>query len=356
MKTNNEFSEIARVEKLKDGSTVLAAIIESGMVTIGNLGDSSGYLFKCGESQEHLLMNSPHRPEIERERAYIYKRGGHVLGAGHRERLQGVLSVSRSIGDIGYTHLMNPEVDIYRHSTCGWDFLVLGSDGLWDYVSAGEVGDFLSQSGGNGKCEELAEGLVKMAYTGRSKDNVTVMVIALGGGGCEHMSTGDIYTQNISPTPKKLISSCPDPFHMDTGEDNNQDNQDNQNIENIVYPYDQCTIRSPLSLNISKFFGVSRNQIPHSRGLSRSSTVDENINMSDISMEKSIPHIQMNYSHPQCETETESESHITPWNMEFTSNTPHSPHTPHTPHSPFLPPAPRSKRHSETGTAPKFLF
>ncbi|GFH13667.1 uncharacterized protein HaLaN_09598, partial [Haematococcus lacustris] len=63
-------------------------------------------------------------------------------------------------------------------------FLVLASDGLWDVVSEGRVAALLAKAAakeGDGQlwAQEAADLLLKQAVDGRSKDDISIMVLCL---------------------------------------------------------------------------------------------------------------------------------------------------------------------------------
>ncbi|GFH06311.1 uncharacterized protein HaLaN_00920 [Haematococcus lacustris] len=63
-------------------------------------------------------------------------------------------------------------------------FMVLASDGLWDVVSEGRVAALLAKAAakeGDGQlwAQEAADLLLKQAVDGRSKDDISIMVLCL---------------------------------------------------------------------------------------------------------------------------------------------------------------------------------
>lgn len=67
------------------------------------------------------------------ERLTVEQKGGTLL----RDRLQGELALSRSIGDINFKAFMSSEPEITVHDVTEEDkYLLLGTDGFWN-VSEG---------------------------------------------------------------------------------------------------------------------------------------------------------------------------------------------------------------------------
>jgi len=97
-------------------------------------------------------------------------------------RLNGVLAVTRSFGDIRFKHFVVPEPEILKHSLTGEeDFLVLACDGLWDIMDAQEVGEFVREyRTSQGTTAGIAKALVDEALELKSGDNVSVIVVFFG--------------------------------------------------------------------------------------------------------------------------------------------------------------------------------
>jgi protein phosphatase 1L len=55
-------------------------------------------------------------------------------------RVCGVISTSRSLGDAPLKRFVIPDPDVgCRRVRRGDDFLIIGTDGLWDYISTAQV-------------------------------------------------------------------------------------------------------------------------------------------------------------------------------------------------------------------------
>lgn len=82
----------------------------------------------------------------EDEEIRIKELGGRVIFWG-RWRVEGVLAVSRAIGDVNLKPYVTCDPEITNHVLTPEDqFLILASDGLWDVMSNEEVGSFISRS------------------------------------------------------------------------------------------------------------------------------------------------------------------------------------------------------------------
>ncbi len=90
---DQEFIEIANLDELSDGSCCILALVQSGMLTVANLGDSVCTLVKKDRSWQKLSSDhSPSRPD-EKER--VLKSNGTIL----RGKVQGELAVTRAFGN-----------------------------------------------------------------------------------------------------------------------------------------------------------------------------------------------------------------------------------------------------------------
>lgn len=128
LKTDSEFRTMARASKdegqMLDGSTAICVLVMGSHVFVTNVGDSRAVLVRASGSV--VAMSTDHKPTTLAESVRIHKVGGHVADG----RVNGVLSVSRSIGDEKLSHLVTAKPDIrpfnLKHPD---DLIVLASDG-----------------------------------------------------------------------------------------------------------------------------------------------------------------------------------------------------------------------------------
>ena len=93
-------------------------------------------------------------------------------------RLCGVLAVTRAFGDyslkkMGLTAF--PEIK-KAEIRLSHKYLVVGSDGLWDFVDVMKVHKVVKNEM---EADDIARALLKMALENGSNDNVTVVVLKL---------------------------------------------------------------------------------------------------------------------------------------------------------------------------------
>jgi serine/threonine protein phosphatase PrpC len=151
---------------LLDGTTACAVTIAGKRVTCCNSGDSRAIIVKRDGSV--VPLSDDHKPDRNDETKRINELGGRVIYWG-RWRVEGVLAVSRSIGDAKLKPYVTAEPDIVEydlgemttkhfsylltfnlsipHHPSSLDdddmFLVVASDGVWDTMSNDLVAKFV---------------------------------------------------------------------------------------------------------------------------------------------------------------------------------------------------------------------
>ena len=102
---------------------------------MANVGDSLSVIYKKNTA---IRLNKEHKTTSEKEFNRIKKVGGKLINY----RINGKLNITRAIGDLSYKNRNNgciyeqdvlaiPEVT--KYSLDDVDFIVMGSDGFWDY-------------------------------------------------------------------------------------------------------------------------------------------------------------------------------------------------------------------------------
>jgi len=108
----------ARHQHLTDGTTCLIALILNGKLTVANVGDSSAILIR---NSTVLELSSEQVPSRIDEYKRIVASRGLIIPVGQTMRVQGVLSVTRAIGDINYKDLLISEPELNSISICPQD-------------------------------------------------------------------------------------------------------------------------------------------------------------------------------------------------------------------------------------------
>ncbi|PSS32986.1 Protein phosphatase [Actinidia chinensis var. chinensis] len=195
-------------EEVESGSTATVMFTGNERIFIAHVGDSCVVLSRSGKTE---VLTNPHRPygsnrvslqEIRR----ISKAGGWIVNG----RICGDISVSRAFGDMRFKTKKNEMLEkgvkegrwsqkfISRIQFSGdlvtatpdifqiplgpdAEFILLASDGLWDYMNSSDAVNFVSnQLRQHGDVQLACEALGRAALDRRSQDNVSIVIADLG--------------------------------------------------------------------------------------------------------------------------------------------------------------------------------
>ncbi|KAG5269779.1 hypothetical protein AALO_G00206040 [Alosa alosa] len=164
------------------GTTCLVALLSDKQLTVANVGDSRGVL--CDRDGNTIALSHDHKPYQLRERKRIKQAGGFISFNGSW-RVQGILAMSRSLGDYPLKNLNvivpDPDVLTFDLDKLQPQFMILASDGLWDAFSNEEAVRFVRE-----RLNEPhfgAKSIVLQAFYRGCPDNITVMVVKFKGTG-----------------------------------------------------------------------------------------------------------------------------------------------------------------------------
>eukprot|EP00903_Cladosiphon_okamuranus_P011424 g10765.t2 len=147
-------------EKVCHGTTAVVAVVTPGNLYVANCGDSRAVLCKEGVA---TAMSNDHKPCVYTERDRVIRCGGQIIsgefGGVSRVTYPGcrvAMATSRSLGDFHFKRNYNsspseqvispaPEVMCVPRSPQD-EFLILGTDGVWDVLSNQEVSDMMRAS------------------------------------------------------------------------------------------------------------------------------------------------------------------------------------------------------------------
>ncbi|XP_055825572.1 protein phosphatase 2C 57 [Solanum dulcamara] len=192
----------------ESGATATALFVGNDTLIIAHVGDSSVVLSRSGKAE--ILTNS-HRPygnnkvslqEIRR----INEAGGWIVNG----RICNDISVSRAFGDMRFKtkkkemlekglkegrwsekfisriqfrgDLVTASPDVLQVNLgSDAEFVLLASDGLWDYMKSAEIVDFVrNQLREHGDVQIACEALARTALDRRTQDNVSIVIADLG--------------------------------------------------------------------------------------------------------------------------------------------------------------------------------
>jgi len=194
-------------EKAADnvGCTAVCAVLAPSHIVVANAGDSRAVLCRSGKP---VPLSEDHKPNAERETKRIESAGGFIKevkvknpnGVEHTTyRVNGVLSLSRAIGDLRFKGVSGltaaqqvitavPDIHI-EPRTPQDEFIVLACDGVWDVKSSAEVCTFVRSRLRRGEpVQQVIEHLLDACLakdprktTGIGGDNMTCIVVVLPG-------------------------------------------------------------------------------------------------------------------------------------------------------------------------------
>lgn len=140
------------------GTTAVLATIIGDTLTVCNVGDSRIICDSEGADKKRKVesVSKDHKPDDPPEKARITRAGGRVFAVTYDDGVDGParvwlghmdipgLAMSRSLGDtIAHTAGVSSEPDIYtRKLTKNDKFLVMATDGLWEFISNEEVAEY----------------------------------------------------------------------------------------------------------------------------------------------------------------------------------------------------------------------
>lgn len=130
-----------------------------------------------------LQLVQPHKPDNldEKQRIESMQSGGAIMFIQGQWRVNGIINLSRSIGDFSVPALIAEPDFIDVPVQPAHDFLLLGTDGFWDYVSESQILKTVYESLLDEALSlaEIPRRLIELAKEGDSQDNITVTLVLL---------------------------------------------------------------------------------------------------------------------------------------------------------------------------------
>jgi len=157
------------------GSTALAVWVRNNEeLIVGNVGDCRGFISRGGVPIE---IADPHNPTRPDEKSRIETLGGAVVKRG-AWRVNGILAVSRSIGDHNLKKFVIADPEVTRFKVLPEDeFIIIASDGLWDVLKPEDAIEIIHNTCKTKGRKFVCQTLCDEALDRESKDNVTVVVM-----------------------------------------------------------------------------------------------------------------------------------------------------------------------------------
>jgi serine/threonine protein phosphatase PrpC len=172
------------------GSTVCLSLIyyfrDRKYLTVAWSGDSRAIACNNNYIAESLTLD--HKPDSPLEMKRIIQLGGSVsFEPNDVPRINGVLAVSRSLGDFDQKKLVEHKPDVIHYVCNNYKFIIVASDGLYDSMNNQQIVDFvltcvsdnpniLSKNQNNKNNLNIASKLAMKAMELGSEDNITVII------------------------------------------------------------------------------------------------------------------------------------------------------------------------------------
>lgn len=161
------------------GSTFCAVLIDKKLkeMYVVNIGDSQVLQVACEDDRKLSsgFLSRPHKTTNVDEIKRISTSGGTVSNG----RVGGFLMITRSLGDFSlkkYGVISTPDIDRYVIDTTS--LLIIGSDGIWDFVKPEDVMNLLV-SNQDFDCDNLARCLAQESIIKGSLDNISLICVLI---------------------------------------------------------------------------------------------------------------------------------------------------------------------------------
>ncbi|MBP1750691.1 MAG: hypothetical protein H6Q52_3230 [Deltaproteobacteria bacterium] len=160
-------------KRLKAGTCAVQLYITQDRFMAANTGDSRAII---GTAEGVEVLTRDHKPDDAPERSRVEALGGSVKVFGV-PRVQGILAISRALGDACLKPYVSPEPRISEGSLgTENDRALLACDGVWDVLSPETA---IKTARRYEDPKEAAENIVRAAKDAGSGDNITVIVLDL---------------------------------------------------------------------------------------------------------------------------------------------------------------------------------
>jgi serine/threonine protein phosphatase PrpC len=207
--TDKEFLKFSEEKSIRAGSCATIMMAFDRTLYLINTGDTRAISSKDGGSQT-IILTQDHKPELELEKNRIFKNGGYLytssthLIKNNEEKIvrgpirvfPGRLTISRAFGDInakienygGKSGVLIVDPDCYEYKVENVDFVVIGSDGLFESLTNEDIVSFIwktirevleykQQVFNKDLCDFVVKELITYAISKGSLDNISVILI-----------------------------------------------------------------------------------------------------------------------------------------------------------------------------------
>ena len=181
---DKEYLKIAKLMQETSGACATVVLVKDREVLVAHIGDCRA--IRCDRNGKVVGYTTDHRAAHPVEKRRIMDAGERVM----RGRVHS-LEPSRTFGDLDVKSMVaenviisTPEVIRLDFNNSPGEFLVVATDGLWEYVSQRSVAKIAKNALGRKEMKDpekaaalAAENLVKYAQKKRSTDDISVAVL-----------------------------------------------------------------------------------------------------------------------------------------------------------------------------------
>lgn len=164
---------------INTGSTAVIMLKNNKTFWIANIGDSRAIM---NDAHKVVALTKDHKPDDPDEYQRIDGYGGKVIKAfpGDVYRVNGVLAVSRAIGDFALSPHVTWKPDITVHQIQPLNhYVFIATDGIWDVLNNNEVVDIINNKAMDNAWQDIGSTLINIARSRKSGDNISCMLIIL---------------------------------------------------------------------------------------------------------------------------------------------------------------------------------
>ncbi|EDR25548.1 protein phosphatase 2C, putative [Entamoeba dispar SAW760] len=164
------------IEKTESGSTGTVVAIEQNTAYVAHVGDSPVFLIKRNSEKKIEKVTINHHPDIPEERERIEKNGGHCYKVGNTWRVEGVIALSRSLGDRALHPSLSAIPDVNSFDLTDVTEIVITSDGVTDVLNEDDIANLVFKSV---NVDTAANSIRDTAFKKQSLDNITAIVVKI---------------------------------------------------------------------------------------------------------------------------------------------------------------------------------
>jgi len=146
------------------GTTLVCALLYDDHVVIANVGDSRAY-----------LINEQELRQVTSDHTFV----NHLLLAGGLTKEEAKYHPQRNVITkvMGSDKRLHPDIFVYDFNR--YNYIMLTSDGLTDYVEETQIFDIFKSTN---QIEEMGSQLIETAINNIAKDNISIVIASLKGG------------------------------------------------------------------------------------------------------------------------------------------------------------------------------